>query len=284
MSSKYINLGCGKVFVDSSDWWNLDFAPATHAVRQANLLGRLPVANETASIVYSSHFLEHVPRSMVPSLLKECLRVMKPGGVLRLVVPDLENLAREYLALREAGEHDKADFLVLELLDQCVRRQTGGELGQLYRHLTSKMDTTTEPMIDFIRVRTGEDLSIQNQPGLLLPGGVRSLRILFGALRRRIERCWIRLCLLPLPASFRSQNVSLAAVGERHQWVWDFHQIKTTLEATGFVEVQRRSADTSVIIDFPYYPLDLDTDGCPRKGAESMYVEARKPTHSAGAK
>lgn len=114
-----VNLACGGVFVDSPDWLNLDFAPTSPTVRKANLLGRLPVADGAAALVYSSHFLEHVPRDLVPGFLRECWRVLRPGGVVRLVLPDLENLAREYLARREAGEHDKAIQFVRAIFGRC---------------------------------------------------------------------------------------------------------------------------------------------------------------------
>lgn len=153
-----VNLACGGVFVDSPDWLNLDFAPTSPTVRKANLLGRLPVADGAAALVYSSHFLEHVPRDLVPGFLRECWRVLRPGGVVRLVLPDLENLAREYLAMREAGEHEKADFVVLEMIDHCVRRESGGEFGKVYRRLSGRQGDDVEAMIDYIRARTGEDL------------------------------------------------------------------------------------------------------------------------------
>lgn len=87
----------------------------------------------------------------------------------------------------------------------------------------------------------------------------------------------MRLCVRALPRAFRLQNVSLAGVGERHLWLWDFHQLKSALEAVGFIAVQRVSASTSAVADFPFYPLDLDANGQPRKGAQSLYVEASKP-------
>ena len=80
-----------------------------------------------------------------------------------------------------------------------------------------------------------------------------------------------------LPAAFREQNVSLAGVGERHHWIWDFHQLQQALHEAGFLTVQRQTAQTSSIQDFSFYLLDLDQDGLPRKGAESMFVEAKKP-------
>lgn len=270
-----VNLGCGPVFVDSPEWINLDFSPSSSAVRQANLLDRLPLANESAQLVYSSHFLEHVPRALVARLLHECLRVLKPGGVVRLVVPDLENLAREYLAMRDKGEHIKANFIVLEMIDQCVRQVSGGELGKLYRQLNSKPKNANAEMIDYIRLRTGEEF--HEKDIVTKSVCLEKLGRIVRALHSRIQRYWIHFCLLLLPAAFRSQNVSLAAVGERHQWIWDFHQIKTELEVAGFTDVQRLNENTSTVPDFPFYPLDIDNQGLPRKGGESMYIEARKP-------
>jgi ribose-phosphate pyrophosphokinase len=55
------------------------------------------------------------------------------------------------------------------------------------------------------------------------------------------------------------------------------YQLQQALEAAGFIFVERRSATSSAISDFPFFPLDLDSDGKKRKGEESMYVEAIKP-------
>lgn len=267
-----VNLGCGPVFVDSPDWLNLDFSPNSPAVRKANLLDRLPLTDESVYLVYSSHFLEHVPLSLVPSFLRECLRVLHPGGTVRIVVPDLENMAREYLAQREAGAHDKANFIVFEIIDQCVRRDSGGELGRFYRKTASITGSDAESMIKYIYERTGEDLF--TSPGQAK--GRRGLQGTLATLQRCIERARIRLSLLVLPEAFRAQNVSLAAVGERHHWLWDFQQMKTALETAGFVDVKRYAANTSGVVDFPFQSLDIDSAGRPRKGAESMYIEARK--------
>jgi predicted SAM-dependent methyltransferase len=135
MAANNINLGCGTVFVDSADWINLDFTAPSLAVRQANLLDRLPLASNTARLVYASHFLEHIPRLEVEAFLRECLRVQQRSEVLRMVLPDLAVMARRYISLRDVGNHERADFLVLEIIDQCVRHQPGGELGRLYRRL-----------------------------------------------------------------------------------------------------------------------------------------------------
>ena len=49
-------------------------------MKKANLLKRLPLKQEIADLVYSSHFLEHIPYTKVTDFLNEILRIIKPGG------------------------------------------------------------------------------------------------------------------------------------------------------------------------------------------------------------
>lgn len=271
-----VNLGCGPVYVDNTEWINLDYQPFTSSVKQANLLDSLPLQDDSVSVVYSSHFLEHVPLTSVSMLLGECFRILESNGVIRLVLPDLENMAREYLQMREGGQHEKANFVVFELVDQCVRNETGGEMGRLYKKLQGVEGAANASIRHYIRKRVGEDLCIftetEDRSGIY-----RKLRSLPYKLKQRIESYWIRMCVYLLPVAFRSQNISHASIGERHQWLWDFHQLKTKLELLGFIDVQRLSAERSTINSFPFYPLDIYVDGSPRKGENSMYIEARKP-------
>lgn len=62
----------------------------------------IPLDSNTADFVYSSHFLEHLFRNDAENLLRECYRVLKPGGTVRIVVPDLEYA----LSLYTAGEKE----------------------------------------------------------------------------------------------------------------------------------------------------------------------------------
>ncbi|MBN2104187.1 methyltransferase domain-containing protein [bacterium] len=54
-----------------------------------NLKYGIPLKTETVDYLYSSHFLEHLFLSEAIFFLKEACRVMRPGGVFRIVVPDL---------------------------------------------------------------------------------------------------------------------------------------------------------------------------------------------------
>lgn len=55
------------------------------------------MADHSASLIYACHVLEHIPRPEVIWTLQEWRRVLRPGGVLRVSVPDFETLAELYL-------------------------------------------------------------------------------------------------------------------------------------------------------------------------------------------
>ncbi len=55
-----------------------------------------------------------------------------------------------------------------------------------------------------------------------------------------------------LPKAFRNQNVTLAAVGERHHWLYDPYQLQQLLAAAGFVDMQRCRAGTSRVHGFSF--------------------------------
>jgi len=268
MTALLVNIACGNSYVDG--WVNFDYAPVSPAVIQANLLGRLPLDNAVAGVVYSSHFLEHIPRRRVAGFLAECFRIMKPGGQIRLVLPDLDELCREYLRQRDAGVHEKADFVVLEMLDQCVRTESGGELGAFYGSLSRR---GTSDMMAYVAARTGEALS--NAPSAAPLSGQR--RISVALLWRRLERLYCRALTVLLPSAFLEQNVSFAGVGERHAWIYDFHTLSDLLEHAGFVSIRKMNFNQSEIGGFPLCPLDVTPAALPRKGLGSMYVEAMKP-------
>lgn len=87
----------------------------------------VPYDDATFDVVYHSHVLEHIPREYTAGFMAECHRVLKPGGLLRVVVPDLEQLAQRYLTALAGQEN--AQTLALhseateEIFDQMVRHR-----------------------------------------------------------------------------------------------------------------------------------------------------------------
>ena len=57
---------------------------------------RFPLPDASFDTVYSEHMLEHLTYADGQRCLRECLRVLRPGGVVRIATPSLERLARLY--------------------------------------------------------------------------------------------------------------------------------------------------------------------------------------------
>src|SRR3954447_6634717 len=119
------------------EWNNVKFArlpyPDSSAVRVRDLRKPLPFDSGVFDAVYANHVLEHLTPSEAEGLAAELRRVLKAGGTARLVVPDLESAARNYLHC--LGEYlsdpspenvSRYRWAVLEMIDQMVRDTTGG--------------------------------------------------------------------------------------------------------------------------------------------------------------
>src|SRR3989338_10666076 len=142
-----INLACGGKLCLQPGWINADHSPSTEGVMQINVLKPLPFADNTFDVVYHSQFIEHLPMDKAYVFLAECCRVLKPNGVLRVVTPDLENQAAEYLrnlqaVLRDPGDEEarlRYDWIRLEMIDQLTRHTSGGEMVAFLARSGSKI-------------------------------------------------------------------------------------------------------------------------------------------------
>lgn len=76
---------------------------AGHMFVHHDLAYGIPLEDACADHVFSSHFLEHLFRREGERLLRECYRVLRPGGILRIAVPDLEYA----LSLYAQGDKEK---------------------------------------------------------------------------------------------------------------------------------------------------------------------------------
>ena len=72
-----------------------------------NLSKGIPFDSATVDGVYHSHMLEHLDFDTARKFLLECKRVLKPGGIMRIVVPDFEILCQKYLSHIEVCKHNR---------------------------------------------------------------------------------------------------------------------------------------------------------------------------------
>ena len=90
--NKRLHVGCGKNRFEG--WINADINPRADLI--VFLQKRLPFRNNSLLRIYSEHVLEHVPYRTGLSFLKETYRTLQSGGVIRIAMPDLDDLIDGY--------------------------------------------------------------------------------------------------------------------------------------------------------------------------------------------
>lgn len=95
MSKRYLHLGCGDVILPAP-FENMDIRKYPGVQHQGEVYPLTKFSDGTFDMVYSSHVLEHFKRAETQDILNEWVRVLKPGGLLRISVPSLEKLIEIY--------------------------------------------------------------------------------------------------------------------------------------------------------------------------------------------
>jgi len=154
-SQLILNLGCGTKISDAPEVINIDWSPYLRIaltpvlkrvapllldqrragrfaalpsnIRVHNLATGIPYPTDSVDVVYHSHLLEHLDRNKAVGFQREIFRVLRPGGIQRIVVPDLERLCRQIVNDDGNASHDEA---VAALIEQCVRREAYGTSKQ----------------------------------------------------------------------------------------------------------------------------------------------------------
>lgn len=94
-----LHVGCGRNLFQG--WVNLDYGKCPvengppyiqHDLRQS-----IPLPNNSCALIYSEHLIEHLTLDEGKTLLREFMRLLKPGGTVRISTPDLRTLFDAYL-------------------------------------------------------------------------------------------------------------------------------------------------------------------------------------------
>jgi predicted SAM-dependent methyltransferase len=132
MDAIRVNVGCGPN--PTKGWINLDMS-VQPGVMYWDCTKGLPFGDGVVEAIYSEHFFEHLDyEAEAKQFLRECLRCLKPRGVLRIVVPD----AGAYLRLYRKGHWD----------DETIARRQLKKEGDKYRD--PHLDRTYRTRMEFI--------------------------------------------------------------------------------------------------------------------------------------
>jgi predicted SAM-dependent methyltransferase len=249
-----VNVGCGARFDDR--WINLDGDPLDNRVEQYDCRQRLRFQDGSVDALYSSHLIEHLSPMLARYFVEESFRVLRPGGVFRLVTPDLEKLASEYLKnLHQAfegdlGARDRHEWLVIELFDQFSRDRPGGLMLDYWKR-------NPMPCEDYVLQRMGDEVK----------NFLNAFRVTLS--KERVSKT-------EPGHSGDNDAPSQAMTFERHRWLYDRISLARLLAECGFREIDLVAHDRSRIPDFEGYRLDSLEDGRIRK-PDSFFMEGVKP-------
>lgn len=276
---KYLNAGCGSHYSILSEWTNLDFNSTTENVIAHNLLHGIPFENESFDLVYHSHVLEHFSKEDGEKFIKECFRVLKWGGIIRIVVPDLEMIARSYLkCLKEVlnKPNDKINKLnyewtLLEMYDQTVRNYSGGDMAKyLFQDNFENQNFVFERLGDEARSIRNNFLK-SKEKSLTQKDDTNESFSIISYVKRRIKK-YLMKTLDVDQAALDTGKFRMS--GEIHQWMYDRYSLSNLLGKAGGNNIQIRSAFTSFLNNWSDYNFD-GMNGIVRK-PDSVFIEAIK--------
>jgi predicted SAM-dependent methyltransferase len=133
-----LHLGCGSKYIPGFE--HIDSTHHRHLSHCADV-SHLPMYGDgTVDLIYASHVLEHFGRQQYPVVLREWYRLLRPGGVLRLGVPDFAAVAALYyeqglvdgltglVGLVSGGQRDASDYHKM-IFDEALLGQALLEAG-----------------------------------------------------------------------------------------------------------------------------------------------------------
>jgi predicted SAM-dependent methyltransferase len=91
-----VHFGCGGRILPG--WINLDAYASGDISMELDLQRPLPLSDGAVRWIFSEHVLEHIDRERLRSVFAEFHRILAPGGIARILVPDLRFYCEAYLA------------------------------------------------------------------------------------------------------------------------------------------------------------------------------------------
>jgi glycosyltransferase involved in cell wall biosynthesis/predicted SAM-dependent methyltransferase len=109
-SPKALQIGCGPNLLPG--WLNTDVFVCSPRVVFVDATKPIPLDSETFDYIFSEHVIEHLSYEEGLALLRECFRILKPGGVLRIATPNISMLASLFSNNAGPESHDYVKWFV----------------------------------------------------------------------------------------------------------------------------------------------------------------------------
>ena len=282
-TATYVNLGCGNRY--HSAWINIDVFPHEEGIIAHDLSQGIPLPDASCDAAYHSHLLEHLRPAQGLQFMKECCRVLKPGGFLRVAIPDLEQICLRYLEKLQGavnGDENAAfdyDWMLLEMYDQTVRERTGGLMLEYLNQsplpneafIYERIGEVGRALVRGLREQSPDRSNPSPARGVSLRQSLRKPRTLPSMIRSQLLTRWLG------ADGLRALEIGrLRLAGEVHQWMYDRYSLGRLMVTAGFQHPVQQTATQSQISDWPSFNLDTLPDGTVVK-PDSLFMEATRP-------
>lgn len=251
MDSKIkLNIGCGFRYNKGDAWENVDVHSHPPFVKQVNLWEGLPYPDNSFEFVYTSHVLDHFPIETGQFLMREVCRCLKPGGVFRISLPDLEVLTRNYIKSVELNQDNpvKHHWYMIELLDQLTRTESGGQKASFLKAARGNVENQK-----WLRpILSSELLQLLDKPDVT-PHSKINIKSFIKNL-------------------FRKSGFEVS--GERHFWTYDWQSLSYWLRQNGFSKIEKMTYNNSLYKEYLSENLDIQDNKEYKPG--SLYVECMR--------
>jgi len=88
-----LHFGCSDKYPGPIEGWdNLDIKPTDKRIKVCDVTKGLPYPDNSVEAIYSCHTFEHFTRKEASFVIKECWRVLQENGLIKIVVPDLDDI------------------------------------------------------------------------------------------------------------------------------------------------------------------------------------------------
>jgi predicted SAM-dependent methyltransferase len=279
----------GDVFLEQ--WNNVIFATTARGALKNTIyldlsLEPLPFASATFDAAYAYHVFEHLTLAEAQRCIRDIRRVLKPDGLVRISVPNLEDICRLYLdALQKAwdrptwGNLVHYRWVVMAMFEQMVRQRSGGlmvaaiergdyredDLRQLFGDALNPIVRRTQPQHGGGPAQplagTPETSPVRSPAGLIR----RAARVIRGALPHLVTR------------RVRDRlEIDPRLTKEAVRWMHDRLSLKLLLEEAGFVEISHPDYRVSRIANWATYNFDQSRHG-DHPLDPSVFIEGRRP-------
>ena len=103
-----LHLGCGVNLLNG--WTNVDLTRGGKNVKHFDLCKKFPYKNDTVSFIFNEHLLEHFDEVDGYNFMRECHRVLKKGGCLRISIPNVESLIEHIVKYYDSDNFPKSEL------------------------------------------------------------------------------------------------------------------------------------------------------------------------------